>query len=361
MVKKVKPQKVLVAMSGGVDSSVAAALLKEADGFDVIGVFMKFWLAPDENGLERKWNRCCSPEAEKRARFVASKLKIPFYVLNFENEFKKRIVDYFLKGYKKGITPNPCIVCNKEVKFGLLLKKARQLGAKFIATGHYARIKEGKDGIRLIKAKDKEKDQSYFLWRLNQKQLSHILFPIGGYAKEEVRKMSKKFKLKLSGVSESQDVCFVKPATNDFLKRYLKTKPGKIVNTKGKTIGEHQGLWFYTIGQRKGINLSGGPFYVTDKDLKKNLLIVSKNKKDLYKREVIVKNVNWISGKVPELPIKVKIKIRYRHKAANATISKIKNKKYKLQFKTAQKAVTPGQSAVFYKKNQILGGGIISS
>lgn len=359
MVKKVKPQKVLVAMSGGVDSSVSAALLKEADGFDVIGVFMKFWLAPNENALEGKWNRCCSREAEKRARLVASKLKIPFYVLNFENEFKKRIVDYFLKGYKNGITPNPCIVCNKEVKFGLLLKKARQLGAKFIATGHYARIEEGKDGIRLIRAKDKEKDQSYFLWKLNQKQLSHILFPVGGYTKNEVRKMSKKFKLKLSGVLESQDVCFVKPTTNDFLKRYLKTKPGKIVNTGEKIIGEHQGLWFYTIGQRKGINLSGGPFYVTGKDLKKNLLIVSKNKKDLYKREIIVKNVNWISGKAPKLPIKVKIKIRYRHRAANAIISKIKNKEYKLQFKTAQKAVTPGQSAVFYKKNQVLGGAII--
>ena len=347
MRKKFKIQKVLVAMSGGVDSSVTAALLKEADGFDVIGVFMKLW---SENDFKK---------AESRARKIAKALKIPFYSLDFKKEFKKKIIDCFLNAYQKGITPNPCVVCNKEVKFGLLLKKARQLGARFIATGHYARIKEGKDGIRLIKAKDKQKDQSYFLWKLNQKQLNHALFPVGGYTKNEVRKMSKKFKLKISGVSESQDVCFVKPTTNDFLKRYLKTKPGKIVNTEGKIIGEHQGLWFYTIGQRKGINLSGGPFYVTDKDLKKNLLIVSKNKKDLYKREIIVKNVNWISGKAPKLPIKVKIKIRYRHKAANATINKIENKKYKLQFKTAQKAVTPGQSAVFYEKNQILGGATI--
>lgn len=360
MVKKAKPQKVLVAMSGGVDSSVSAALLKEAEGFEVVGVFIKFWSALDENGLEGKWNRCCSREAEKRARFVASKLKIPFYVLNFENEFKKRIVDYFLKGYKQGITPNPCIVCNKEIKFGLLLKKARQLGAEFIATGHYTRLNEGKDGISLIKAKDKQKDQSYFLWKLNQKQLSHILFPVGGYRKNEVREMSKKFKLKLSGVPESQDICFVKPTTNDFLNRYLKTKPGKIINTEGKIIGEHQGLWFYTIGQRKGINLSGGPFYVTDKDLKKNLLIVSKSKRDLHKKEVIVKKVNWISGREPKFPLKVRAKIRYRHKAAAATISKMKNKRYKLQFKTAQKAVTPGQSAVFYKREEVLGGGIIT-
>ena len=360
MKEKLKRQKIVVAMSGGVDSSVAAALLKEAGDFEVIGVFMKFWLAPDKNGLEARWNRCCSPEAEKRARSVASKLGIPFYVLNFENEFKKKIVDYFLKGYKKGITPNPCVVCNKEIKFGLLLEKAHQLGAKFIATGHYARLEGGETGVKLIKSKDKNKDQSYFLWKLNQQQLKHVLFPVGGYTKTEVKKMAKKFKLPLSGVLESQEICFVRTRTNDFLRQYLKRKPGKIVNTKGKIIGEHQGLWFYTIGQRRGIKLAQGPFYVVDKNSKKNLLIVSKDEKDLYKKEVILKKVNWLSGRAPKLPIKIRAKIRHRHKPAEALIYKIQDAKYKLQFKKGQRAVTPGQSVVFYKRNQVLGGGLIA-
>lgn len=372
MVRKTKQKenlRVVVAMSGGVDSSVSAALLKEA-GFDVIGVFMKFWAGDD---LAKEYNRCCSKESEKRARKVAAVLKIPFYVIDFKKEFKSKIVDSFLVDYKKGITPNPCVVCNKKIKFGLLLKKAKILGADFIATGHYARIKnlassknldscfariKKEDGLLvLIKAKDKEKDQSYFLWKLNQNQLKHILFPVGGYMKSEVRKIAKDFRLLVSDAPESQEVCFIPRTTNAFLKKYLKIKPGKIISVKGKVLGEHQGLWFYTIGQRKGIKLPKGPFYVAAKDKKRNLLIVSKNKKDLYQKQAVLKEVSWISRKVPKL-LRIKAKIRYRQKLAKARIVKIKNK-YVLIFDRPQKAITSGQSAVIYDKNRVLGGGVI--
>jgi tRNA-specific 2-thiouridylase len=368
-------KKVICAMSGGLDSSVAAALLKN-DGFDVVGVFMKFWSEPGKDGLVGTSNRCCSPEAEIRARKVAKILKIPFYVVDFSNEFKERIVDYFLDGYKKGITPNPCVVCNKEIKFGLLLEKALSLGTDFVATGHYARKKEIRENsclnsckFAILGAKDKSKDQSYFLWMINQEQLKKILFPIGDYTREEVENLARKFKLPVLGIKKSVEICFIQTTINDFLRKYLKEKPGKIVDTKGKILGEHKGLWFYTIGQRKRIGLSGGPWWVLDKDLKKNFLIVTKNEKDLLKKELICKNVNWILGKEPKLPLKVKAKIRYKTDFTNATIhstfshlrkcANVKGKIYKVVFKKPQRAITPGQSVVFYKGEELLGGGII--
>lgn len=348
---KEKNRKVIVAMSGGIDSSVSAALLKRA-GFDVVGVFMKFWA----DGPKSVVNRCCTLESEKRARLVAEKLDIPFYVFNFEKEFKKKVVDYFLAEYKAGRTPNPCVVCNKEIKFGLLFKKILSLNADYIATGHYARLRQEK----LYKGKDKNKDQSYFLWKLNQKILKHTLFPVGDYAKTEVRKLAKKFNLPVLNIPESQEVCFIQTTTADFLKKYLKSKPGKIINTKGVVIGKHQGLWFYTIGQRKGIGFSKGPFYVLDKDIKKNTLIVTKNEKDLYKKELIVKNVNWASE--IKFPLKVMAKIRYRHKLASAIVDK-----NKVIFAKPQRAITPGQSVVFYlprgkagRGQELLGGGVIT-
>ncbi len=361
-------KKVIVAMSGGIDSSVAAALLKKA-GFDVIGVFMKFW---SENGSNtKKENKCCNQDAEARARKVASKLGILFYVLNVEKEFKKAVVDYFLKEYKAGRTPNPCVVCNKEIKFKFLMDKATELRADFIATGHYAKIKKEKGIFKLLKAKDKNKDQSYFLWKLGQKELGRILFPVGGYTRDEVEKLAKKFNLPaVTSVKKSQEVCFVLTDLESFLKKYIAMKPGKIINNKGKILGTHQGLAFYTMGQRKGIKLAGGPYFVLDKNFKKNALIVTNNEKDLYKKEVKVEEINWIFGKKPELPLKIKAKIRYRHKSASATICKIlrqerirlgrKNTGYQIIFGGSQKAVTSGQSIVFYKGDEVLAGGTIS-
>jgi tRNA-specific 2-thiouridylase len=355
-------RKALVLMSGGIDSSVAAALLKK-EGFEVIGAFM------------RLANLSRFDEAKERAEKVAKILKIPFYVFNLEKEFKKKIIDYFLKEYKAGNTPNPCVLCNKEIKFGLLLEKALSLDADFVATGHYARIKGIRNkelGIRefkLLRAKDKNKDQSYFLWMLNQEKLKRILFPIGNYTKEEVRNFAKKFKLPVLKAKKSVEICFIEKTVNDFLGKYLKEKPGKIVDTQGKVLGEHRGLWFYTIGQRKGIGLPGGPWWVIDKDLKKNFLIVTRNEKDLLKKELFCKDVNWISGKEPKLPLKVKTKIRYKTNFAKATIhstflhlrkcENINNKIYRVIFEKPQKAITPGQSAVFYKGEEVLGGGII--
>jgi len=378
---KVYPEprrRVVVAMSGGVDSSVAAVLLKQA-GFDVVGIMMKFWSDKSASGPEgtpltdeKGINRCCSTESEKLARAVAKKIGIPFYVVNVEKEFKKKVVDYFLGEYKKGNTPNPCVVCNKEIKFGFLIKKALSLGADFIATGHYARIQNGK----LFKGEDGEKDQSYFLWQLSQSQLKRILFPVGGYTKPEVRKLAKKFRLPTAQTPESQEVCFISKTTNEFLKKYLKTKPGKIINTDGKILGDHNGLWFYTIGQRRGLEIQQGsafvtqaerhsgetkPWFVVGKNFKKNILIVSKNEKDLEKKELVANDVNWTCPpKFSERKFwRVEVKIRYRTKSMPAKLFMLGKNKVKITFSKPQRAITPGQSAVFYRGGELLGGGII--
>jgi len=345
--KERKRIKIIVAMSGGVDSSVAAAILKR-ENFDVKGIFMKLADLP-------KFKK-----SEKMAKKIAKVLRIPFLTLGLRKEFKKRVIDCFLKEYKRGITPNPCVVCNKEIKFGLLLEKTLALDADYIATGHYVRLKKENLRYKLLKSKDKEKDQSYFLWQLNQSQLKHILFPVGDLTKKEVRKLAKKFKLPVFDASESMEACFVPKTINDFLEKHLQKKPGNIINTEGKIIGRHQGLFFYTIGQRKGIRLPGGPYYVLDKDFKKNILIITKNEKDLYKNELTAKNINWISGEKPKLPLKIKAKIRYRQEPALATL-KIRDKKnIKVMFDKSQRAITSGQSVVFYQGQKILGGGIIN-
>jgi tRNA-specific 2-thiouridylase len=345
--KSGKNKKIVVAMSGGVDSSVAAALLKKA-GFDVVGIMMKFW----KEGADGK-NRCCSIESEKLARLVAKKIGIPFYVINAEKEFKKEVVDYFLAEYKRGNTPNPCVVCNKEIKFGLLIKKALSLGADYLATGHYAQFKDGK----LLKGKDKDKDQSYFLWQLNQKQLERVSFPVGNYTKSEVRALAKKFKLPTAETPESQEVCFIQNKTSDFLKKYLKIKQGKIIDITGKILGKHKGLWFYTIGQRKALEIPQGPYYVVSKDFKRNILIVSKDEKDLLSKKLTAKNINFISPQ--KLPITAEIKVRYKSKLAKAKIFSIGKNKLEILFQKPQRAITPGQSVVFYKGEQLLGGGVI--
>ena len=334
-------------MSGGVDSSVVAALLKNR-GYNVIGVFM----------------RMHKDSSSKDAKIVAQKLKIPFYVLDVQKEFKKKVVDYFINEYKKGNTPNPCVMCNKYIKFKFLIDRAIELGADYVATGHYARlgreIRNSKSEIRkLFIASDKLKDQSYFLWQLNQKQLGKILFPLGDYTKEQVRGLAKKFKLPIHSKPESQDVCFAVP------RRSFQAKVGNIVTIDGKIVGKHNGIEFYTIGQRKGLEIggigparhgkpgvAGGPFYVVKKDFKRNALIVSRNEKDLMQKELTVKDLNFLTGK--PYNGKCKIKIRSTGKVADATI-----KGNKVIFKQSQRAIASGQSAVIYLKDELIGGGII--
>jgi len=349
-------------MSGGVDSSVAAAILKN-QGYDVVGVFMRFWQdTPNTrehntelHGIE---NKCCSFDAYSDAKRVAEMLDIPFYALDMKAPFKKTVVDYFLDEYKKGRTPNPCVECNRFIKFGEFLKKAKAMGADYIATGHYTRIKNKELRIKLLKGKDADKDQSYFLYTLTKDQLKHCLFPIGEYAKPKVRTMAKKLGLSIHNKKDSQEVCFIGDNLENFLKKWLKLKSGKIIELETKKIlGEHRGLSLYTIGQRKGLGFSGGPYYVAKIDIKSNTLIVSKNEKEIFGKELKLKKVNFISD-APEFPLKVKTKIRYGHKGADSVLTK-ENNIYKIIFDKPQRAITSGQSAVFYKGEEVIGGGII--
>jgi tRNA-specific 2-thiouridylase len=347
---------VAVGMSGGVDSSVAAAILKD-QGYDVIGIFMHFWTDPHYAEKQTIANKCCSVDAKVDARLVAEKLGIPLYTINLDQDFKTFIVDNFLEQDKQGLTPNPCVRCNQFMKFGLFWEKAHALGCDFIATGHYASLKDG----HLFEAKDLDKDQTYFLHRLTPELLKHCLFPLGEYKKDEVRKMAEKLELPVFAKRDSQEICFVPEKTpEEFLKRYLKLTPGPIVTTEGKIIGEHEGIALYTIGQRKGLELSGGPWYVVSLDYKHNLVIVADNNEHpaLFNDIMYVQDVNWLQ-KV-KLPAKLEVRIRYLHKANLADIKETKDGLYEVKFETKQRAITPGQSAVFYHDGEVLGGGIIA-
>lgn len=348
-------------MSGGVDSSVAAQLLKN-QGHEVAGVFLHFW--KDDSLGEKAENRCCSLESLLDAKAVAGKIGIPLYTFNYSEPFKKAVVDNFLSEYKNGQTPNPCVVCNREVKIGRLLKQARALGFDYVATGHYLKIKKVGREIKLFKAKDKNKDQSYFLYTFKPEELKHLLFPLGDYTKPQVRKLAEKFKLKVAAKPESQDICFLSGDHNNFLKKYLKLKIGdiRLLETNEK-IGEHSGLPLYTIGQRRGLVGGTGPYYVAKLDYLKNTLLVVKNWNEaiLYQAGLIVKKLNWLSGKMPKKSLKCETVIRYGHQAVKCMLIPRGKQDYLVKFNKPQRAITPGQSVVFYNKNQVLGGGIIKS
>lgn len=346
-------------MSGGVDSSVAAALLKN-QGYDVVGIFMKLWAGKtDPTDLVRE-NICCSVEAATAARAVARKLNIPFYVVDFQKEFKQAVVDYYIEEYESGRTPNPCVICNRDIKGELLLKKAGELKADLLATGHYARVKNG----HLFRAVDPEKDQTYFLWTLTPDKVGQMLFPCGDYTKPEIRAMAREMQLPTAERRESQGICFI-PDRNvaAFLRRYAKnlTEPGETRNTKGEVLGTHDGLINYTIGQRERLGL-GGPnaYYVVKLKARENILVVG-DQKDLYQNELVANSLNWIN---PDKSFLTKSKIigariRHGHPIESCTVKLAGHGKAQVIFTKPQRAVTPGQSIVFYQKDEVLGGGVI--
>lgn len=346
-------KKILVAMSGGVDSSVSAYLLKEA-GFKVTGATM--CLGVKETSLKKP--ACCGPRAIEDAKKVCRKLKIPHYVMDFSKDLEKNVIDKFVKEYSSGKTPNPCVDCNRTLKFEILLKKALSLGFDFLATGHYARIeKKGKSHV-LKKAKDSKKDQSYFLYPIKKDALQSILFPLGGLTKDEVRKIARNIGLPVAEKPQSQDICFI-PEKNyhRFLSERMEKKisQGEILTLEGEVLGTHKGATFYTIGQRGGLGVGyRHPLYVLSIDAQKNRLVVGE-KKDLNSKGLLATELNLLVG---DLPKKVFAKIRYNQKEAKCTIFRDKGK-IKAIFEKPQEAVTPGQSVVFYDKDVVLGGGII--
>lgn len=348
-------------MSGGVDSSMALVLLKKA-GWKPIGVSLKLPVWAYRNNLWRE-NLCCTQESLDTAKRVCEKLGVPYYVFDVQKEFQKTVIDYFVKELKQGRTPNPCVICNRYFKFKSLLGFADKQGIKFVATGHYAKTQLNSETEKheLLVSKDKAKDQTYYLSFLTQDMLARIIFPLADYTKQEICQMAEELGFKeLTQKRESQDFCFVAgKSMSKFLEKEIGIKPGKIVDENGNALAKHQGIHFYTIGQRKGIGLSGGPYFVKSLDKENNLVVVTKDKKMISQREIILSPFNFVFGQAPGKEMKVMAKIRYGAKLAPAAVYPL-NKKLKITFSKPQIAVTPGQVCVFYQSNVCLGGGIIN-
>lgn len=351
--------KVFVGVSGGVDSSVVLALLQK-DGYDVTGVFLKVW-SPDF--LPCDWR-----EERRSAMRVCATLCVPFITLDCEREYKEEVVDYMIREYSSGRVPNPDVFCNKYVKFGVFLKKALEMGADYVATGHYAQVFEKNGNFELHESVDKNKDQSYFVYTLGQQELSHTMFPVGGITKPEVRKLAEKFALPTAEKKDSQGLCFIgKIDMKDFLSHYIKTEKGMVLNTRGEVIGEHDGALYFAMGQRHGFNItkktSEDPrYFVVSKDLASNTITVANKTNEgeaIYSiKQIFIKNLHIISGKEVSFPKQTKVRIRYRQEKQKCKIYKLEMG-YRVEFEIPQSAISAGQSAVFYDDEVCFGGGII--
>ena len=354
-------RKVIVAMSGGVDSSVAALLLHR-QGFDVVGVTMRLWSVERED-VPAASKRCCSVEDVEDARRVCHALGVPHYFLNFEREFQRHVIDYFVAEYDRGRTPHPCLACNDKIKFDFLLRRATFLDADFIATGHYGRVRIDADGrYELHKGIDTSKDQSYVLFTLGQSELSRLLLPVGEYRKEKIRKLAHEAGLPVADKPDSQEICFI-PDDNyrKFVSDRVRPRPGNLVDLGGEILGTHPGIQFFTIGQRRGLGLPGNtarPLYVTRIDSETNEVVLGRHE-DLFSSKLWASRVSYVSGAVLDGPTSVTAKIRYKAGGANATIVPLSADTAEVWFDEPQRAVTPGQAVVFYSGDKILGGGYI--
>ena len=353
--------RVVVAMSGGVDSSVAAALLVRA-GYDVVGMMMRLWSDDAAGGDEH--NRCCTPAQMSDARRIADKLGIPFYVLDTKDIFRATVVQYFIDGHRAGNTPNPCLECNRRIRFDWLLKNALALDADYLATGHYARITQSSDGIwQLRKGIDSNKDQSYVLSVMGQAQLARTMFPVGEYPKAEVRALAEELGLDVAGKKDSQDLCFLgNNDYRDFLRFHAPDvmSPGPIVTSAGDVLGEHDGLSNYTIGQRKGLGISfSEPLYVLEMNPYRNALVVG-TRDELGRDRLVAEQVNWVSGVPSARSFRAEIKIRYQSQPQLATVVTLEDGRVRVEFDEPQRDITPGQAAVLYQDDLCLGGGVIT-
>jgi len=360
---EMKGRKVVVAMSGGVDSSVAASLLVDR-GFDVTGITMNLFSLPGELCRSEELRSCCGQKAVEDAHRVAIHLGIPHFVADLRREFEAEVIADFAREYGRGRTPNPCIRCNERIKFRIFLERARRLGADFVATGHHARVALDPAGFRYVlkKGKDRAKDQSYFLYRLSQAQLSRVLMPVGDLTKAEVREIARRRGLPVAEKTESQETCFAPLGDYpEFLagRAPLAFRPGPIKGLDGRILGEHKGIGNYTIGQRRGLGISSPcPLYVIAIDAPRNTVVIGQEK-DLYRKKVLASDVHLVSGGKLEEPVTVKAKIRYKHQEARALVTPVSTRRVRVEFDRPQRAITPGQSVVFYRRQIVVGGGII--